>query len=83
MTLNSLSISPNPFNPSTTINYVIPNNQDATLTILNLTGQVLLKRPIQGHGSYLWNARGLASGVYLSRVEWSGKVVTKTIVLTR
>ena len=69
--------APNPFNPSTTIVYEVPQQAHITLTVYNLLGQevVRLVDQAQAPGRYqaVWNARNgqgqtVASGVYLYRI---------------
>lgn len=64
---------PNPFNPSTTIRFTLPQAADVTLTVMNLIGEriaTLVSRPMeQGAHAILWDASGLPSGVYLYRME--------------
>lgn len=64
---------PNPFNPSTTINFTIPNSEFVTLKVYNILGSevaVLVNENLSA-GSYRYNfdaqsaGVGLASGVYL------------------
>ncbi len=60
---------PNPFNPSTTINFTIPNNEFVTLKVYNILGSEVatLVNENLGAGAYKYNfdAQNLASGVYL------------------
>ena len=60
---------PNPFNPSTTINFTIPNSDFVTLKVYNILGSEVatLVNENLSAGSYRFNfdARNLASGVYL------------------
>ena len=84
---------PNPFNPSTTIAYEVPEQTHVTLTIYNLLGQevVRLMDQVQAAGRYeaVWhgtNSRGagVASGVYLYRiVSGSGYTETKRMTLLK
>ena len=69
--------APNPFNPSTTITYEVPQQTYITLTVYNLLGQEVtrLVDGVQAPGRYQvdWNARNargqsVASGVYLYRM---------------
>jgi hypothetical protein len=60
---------PNPFNPSTAIEYALPKDAFVTLVVYNITGQrvaTLLEKP-QSAGRYsaVWDARGLPSGIYI------------------
>lgn len=73
--------SPNPFNPSTTINFTLPSSEFTSLVIYNLGGQkirTLVAEDIQpGAHSVVWDGRNdqgvaVSSGIYLSRLK-SGK----------
>ena len=64
---------PNPFNPTTTIRYGIPEPSDVRITVVNILGQeiVELKNGWQDIGRYevVWNGqssngRPMSSGVY-------------------
>jgi hypothetical protein len=64
---------PNPFNPSTTLRFELPCEAEVTLTAYDLLGRevaILFRTsaPAGGH-EVLWNAAGLASGVYFVRLE--------------
>ncbi len=68
---------PNPFNPSTTIAYDMPEDGKVTLTVFNTIGQEVAKLVngvVQEAGSYelKWNASQLASGIYLFRIHVEG-----------
>lgn len=78
------SIYPNPFNPSTTINFSLPKTAPVKLVIYNIRGQKvkdLLNESLEcGSHSVVWNGRDdgnrpVASGIYFVRLEQSG--VTK------
>ena len=69
---------PNPFNPSTTIRYALPENGKVTLSIYNMVGQKIqtLVDSWQQAGAYVahWNGkdesgREVGSGIYLCRME--------------
>jgi len=64
---------PNPFNPSTVINYSIPEDGFVKLAVYNLAGEevALLVNSQQKAGRYEidFNASNLASGVYIYRME--------------
>ena len=85
--------TPNPFNPSTTIAYEVPEQTHITLTIYNLLGQevVRLVDQVQAAGRYeaVWNGTnltgaGVASGIYLYRiVSGSGYTDTKRMTLLK
>lgn len=78
---------PNPFNPSTTIRFTIPNSRFTSLIIYNLLGQQVatLVNEMKQAGQYevKWDAEGLASGVYLYRLEAGEFRETKRMVLMR
>ncbi len=64
---------PNPFNPSTTIRYGIPSAGKVRISIFNLLGEevsVLIDQFQEaGYYEFVWNARNLASGMYLYRID--------------
>jgi len=66
-------IYPNPFNPSTTINFSVSESMDLKLVIYDMQGravQTLLDKDCSP-GSYNinWNANGFASGVYFAKLS--------------
>ena len=84
---------PNPFNPSTTIAYEVPQQAHITLTIYNLLGQKVaqLVDGLQAAGRYeaTWNGlndqhQTVASGVYVYRLTSStGFSETKRMTLLK
>lgn len=70
---NDVSISPNPFNPSTTISYSIVQDSHVSLCIYNLSGQKVAtlvdsSMPAGTHHA-VFNGSNLASGIYFYRFE--------------
>ncbi|MFA6911480.1 MAG: T9SS type A sorting domain-containing protein, partial [Candidatus Cloacimonadaceae bacterium] len=72
---------PNPFNPSTTINFSLPKTAPVRLVIYNIRGQkvkeLLNESLAGGNHNVVWNGRDdgnrpVASGVYFTRLEQSG-----------
>jgi flagellar hook assembly protein FlgD len=63
---------PDPFNPSTTILYQLPQAGHVTLRVYNILGQEVatLVDEIQdaGYKSIEWNGRTVASGTYFYRM---------------
>jgi hypothetical protein len=63
---------PNPFNPTTTIKYTVPQNGPVTIKLYDITGKEVatLVNEVKTVGSYdiKLNASGLASGVYFYRM---------------
>jgi choice-of-anchor B domain-containing protein len=64
---------PNPFNPTTTIDYQLPFSSDIELSIYNLLGQkvttLVSKQQSVGYYQVNWDASGFASGIYYYRIE--------------
>jgi len=65
---------PNPFNPSTNIEFSIPSNSMVTLTVFDINGREVAKVHDQqtfSAGSYssTFDASALASGTYIYRIE--------------
>jgi uncharacterized protein (DUF362 family) len=64
---------PNPFNPSTMIVFYLPQNEYVTLGIYDVTGRAIETlvegEVLAGEHRLQWSANGLASGVYLCRLE--------------
>jgi Tol biopolymer transport system component len=83
---------PNPFNPITTIPYLINEPGDVSLSIVNLAGQ-RVKTIFEGHrepGNYKeqWNGANdsgdlLASGIYLYRLQTENYTETKKMLLIK
>jgi beta-xylosidase len=78
---------PNPFKPATTIEFFLPHKGLAALRIFNLRGEqvaVLLEEPLAaGKHRVKWHAGGLASGLYLCRLEAEGRTRTRRLLLLR
>ena len=84
--------APNPFNPSTTLRFVVPGFGAVHLTIHDLHGRHIrtLGSGSGGPGEHTrsWDGRDsrgrlVASGVYYARLEQSGEVVTRRITVLR
>ena len=67
---------PNPFNPSTTIRFVLPHAGKVKLSVFNTVGgevDVLEDGSLPaGSYGYIWEAEGMASGIYFYQVEFAG-----------
>ena len=78
---------PNPFNPSTTINYSLPFASIVNLEVFNILGEKIasLVNGFQQPGNYhvLWNAGNCASGIYLYRISTKDLVQTKKMILLK
>ncbi|WP_069131606.1 T9SS type A sorting domain-containing protein [Rhodohalobacter halophilus] len=78
---------PNPFNPTTTIPYVLPETSDVRLDIYNVSGQLVqtLVNTQQGEGRYnlQFDAANLASGMYFYRLIVNDNVFVKRLLLVK
>ncbi|HTX18887.1 MAG TPA: YCF48-related protein [Bacteroidota bacterium] len=78
---------PNPFNPTTTIRYAIPIRSHVTLRVFNTLGQEVAElvdaEKIAGTYTVTFDAGGLASGVYLYRLETGGFVQTRKLMVIK
>lgn len=78
---------PNPFNPGTNISYVIPEQSDVRLDVITINGQLVAtlvnERQQAGVYSIPFHADGLASGVYLYRLQAGSFTRTGRMVLVR
>ena len=80
---------PNPFNPSTKMELVLPEAGYVSVKVYNLVGQEvatladgMMEANPSGH-VFLWNASGMASGVYLVRAEGAGQISTQKLMLLK
>jgi hypothetical protein len=79
---------PNPFNPSTDIMYALPLKTHVLLEVYDSTGKKVTTlvdevKPAGNHTIH-YNARGLASGVYMYRLQTSdGFIQTRKFVLLK
>jgi hypothetical protein len=78
---------PNPFNPSTTVEFALPHSGFVTLKIFNILGEEVapLVDEAKDPGTYRtsWDASGMASGVYLYRLQAGHFVETKKLLLLK
>jgi len=80
-------VYPNPFNPSTNINYQLPEASNVNLTVYDIMGQEVAKL-VEGYKSagthnITFNAQDLVSGVYFVRLKAGGHVDTKKLILLK
>jgi outer membrane protein assembly factor BamD (BamD/ComL family) len=78
---------PNPFNPTTTIKYRIPEDGFVTLKIFDALGREIktLVNEYKSGGEYSvdFNASGLVSGIYISQLRMKDFVKSKKIMLLK
>ncbi len=84
--------APNPFNPTTTISFALPEAQEVTLAIYSMQGQLvrtLLAREMSsGRHSVVWDARDehgrqVASGMYVCVLKASAFIAQKKLLLMK
>ena len=64
------SAYPNPFNPTTTIEFDIKEGEIGTFTIFNIKGQIVVSESYEaGDYTYIWNADNNASGIYFFKLQ--------------
>ena len=83
---------PNPFNPTTTINYQLPQRSKVTLKIYNLLGKAVKilvdENQTAGNYSVIWdmhddNGQMVSSGIYMYRLHTQDYMETKKMILIR
>ena len=83
---------PNPFNPSTTINYDLPENSYVRLTIYDITGKLIRtlinQSQTTGNRTVVWDGRDdfgrtVSGGVYLYSIEAGSFRQTRKMLLLK
>jgi hypothetical protein len=78
---------PNPFNPSTLIEFTLPGTSNVDLKVFNVLGQevatLVHSTLAAGHQSVTFDAKNLASGIYIYRLTAGSYVDTKKMVLMK
>lgn len=84
---------PNPFNPTTTIKYVLPQDGYITLKVYDITGKeiaVMVRNKYKNKGPHTvkWNAldkngNSVPSGIYFYKLQSGNTVKTKKMILMR
>jgi hypothetical protein len=83
---------PNPFNPNTSISFVLADDMTAVLEIYNLRGQKVrtLENTMleKGRHTYIWNGRdnngrGVSSGIYFSRLVTPESTCMQKMILMK
>ena len=89
-TVNLSDAYPNPFNPTTTINFALPQAEQVSLKIYDAKGSLVktLYNGVSASQSLNWNATNtggekVASGVYFYKLTSKSKVITKKMVLLK
>ncbi len=78
---------PNPFNPTTTIEYTLPKSREVRLTVYNLLAEEVtsLVDDFQQAGNHqvIWDASNFTSGIYFYRLQAGDFVQTRKMVLLK
>ena len=79
---------PNPFNPSTNIEFGLPKQSPVTIEIYNVIGQLVTRlrdgelMPAGFH-TITWRPNALASGVYIYRIRTDASVLTRKMTFIK
>ncbi len=78
---------PNPFNPVTQIRYELPESAQVRLEVYSITGQRVMslvnERQSAGAHQVTFDATGLASGIYIYRIQAGSYVSSRQMTLIR
>lgn len=78
---------PNPFNPSTTVRFNLPESAHIQLSVFDMTGRLVQTLAngtyASGEHSVIFDAQNLPSGTYLYRLQSANYSMTKKLTLTK
>ena len=78
---------PNPFNPSTTIRYSIPQSTNVTIKVFDILGNeietLVNKEKPTGTYELTWYAENLPSGIYFYQLKSDNYLETKKMILLK
>ncbi len=78
---------PNPFNPSTSIKYDVPQNTFVKLSVYDILGRLVTNLVNQdmtpGRYEIVWDAKNYASGTYIYKFETSNFTDVKKMILIK
>ncbi|MFI5211695.1 MAG: T9SS type A sorting domain-containing protein, partial [Ignavibacteria bacterium] len=78
---------PNPFNPSTIINYSVPKEGEISLEVFDISGRMIstLVNEVKQAGNYKYdfNAGSLSTGVYFYKLTGDGFTSTRKMILVK
>ncbi len=78
---------PNPFNPSTSLSFSLPQASDVRLELFDITGRNVAslanRKYAAGSHRLNWNAESFASGIYFARLQTGGYAHTQKLHLIK
>ena len=81
------SVYPNPFNPTTTLNFALPVTSNVLLEVYDINGrlinELIYSNMDAGYHSVIWNADNNASGVYFVKMVAGEFVNTQKLMLVK
>jgi flagellar hook assembly protein FlgD len=86
------NIYPNPFNPSTTIEFAIPDENDVMIDIYNIRGQHVLNLKDEninpGYHAVVWSGldntgRIVPSGIYFVNIKFANQLMSKKVTFLK
>ncbi len=85
--ISRVNCFPNPFNPQTTIQFVLEDNSSVEAGIYNVNGQ-LVKQILSGYRaagdySFIWNASDQPSGIYFVKIATASHVNVNRMMLLK
>ena len=92
ITIPTINVYPNPFNPATTISFTLPEAGFARLAVYNISGQLVRELVSEnltpGQHEIVWDGRNsngaqVSSGVYIARLAARGRTAVRKITLVR
>ena len=87
ITYNLSNPYPNPFNPTTTISFSIPQTDMVSLNVYDITGKLvttLINEQLNiGYHSIVWDGTNQSSGMYLVRMESGSYIKTQKLLLLK
>ncbi|GEM_PF-1184144 len=79
--------SPNPFNPQTTINYILPTDGRTTLKVYNILGRevktLIDENQQAGPHNVVWDGTGNATGIYYYYLRFGGTNIVGKMLLIK
>lgn len=78
---------PNPLNPTTTIEYVLPEAQNIKLQVFDITGRLVETlyngHKEAGHWELTWDASNQSSGIYIYRLIYGDKHISRKMLVLK